>query len=292
MLIENEGPRQEFRGKLLAKLAATEAELDGRIVVLEEPWAEFTFADEANRRALALALVEHETDLLVVGPLTSAGLFPNGGTPDEISRFESLLHDLRLLADRPFAILLVHHQNRAGQISGAWERVPDTLIHVSAQGNGRTRLYWQKARWSSALHGTSLNLLWADGQTYVIEDKPEVTDETIADGILAATLANPGGSWRTIRESDGVSGTGTELARVRDQLIASGRLVYQPHRRNGFNLWHENDPTLNGSEPGTESEPSLFSAPASEVGGLVRGSRFYREPQPEPNQTTEPEDAS
>lgn len=132
-LIENEGPRQEFRDKLERKLAHTPHELAGRIVVLAEPWAEFTFANDAKRRALALAIVEHETDLLVVGPLTSAGM-EGGGTPDEIRAFETLLHQLRALAERPFAIVLVHHENRAGQISGAWERVPDTLIHVSAQG--------------------------------------------------------------------------------------------------------------------------------------------------------------
>jgi hypothetical protein len=242
MLIENEGPRQEFRGKLKAKLAATVAELEGRIVVLEEPWAEFSFADDANRRALALALTERETDLLVVGPLTSAGLFPNGGTPDEISRFEDLLRELRLLVRRPFAILLIHHENRAGQISGAWDRFPDTTIHISTQGNGRTRLYWQKARWAGALHKTSMSLLWADGETYTIENKPEITDETMADDLLAAIRADPGAAWTVLRGH--IRGSGNNAPKVRDRLIKDGLIVNRPTRKGGFNLWPGDDPVL------------------------------------------------
>ena len=269
-VVENEGPRPEFRRKLRDKLAATSCELDGRIVVLEEPWAELTLANEQHRRALALSLVEHETDVLVLGPLVSAGEFPNGGTPDEIRRFEEHVAELRRLVERPFAILLVHHENRAGQVSGAWERLPDTLVHVTAQGNGRTRVFWQKARWASSLHGTSSQLIWADGETYMIEEKPELTEETMLEALLAAVRANPGGSWSKIRDSRNADGTKlvrgnlTELQALRDRLLETGVLVNGATRDGAFQLWTADDPAAPRSDVGTALERLPFPSPAGE----------------------------
>lgn len=264
-IVENEGPRQEFRKKLERKLAHG-AKLDGRIAVLDEPWAEFTFADEPKRAALAAALHENETDLLIVGPIASVGM-EGGGTPDEIRAFEQLLLTLRALVPRTFAILLVHHQNRAGQVSGAWERVPDTLMHVTAQGNGRTRLLWQKTRWSSALHGTSTHLLWADGESFTVEARPEITEDSMVDELLEAVLANPGESWtrlRDLNDADGkklVRGNVTELALVRDRLIAAGTLINSAAQEGRFTLWHHTDPAAPRSEPGTGLERLPFLPP-------------------------------
>jgi archaellum biogenesis ATPase FlaH len=259
-IIEAEGPRQEFRDKLERKLAHHgAAALAGRISVLEEPWAEFTFADESQRRALALAIVENETDLLIVGPVVSVGMV-GGGTPDEIRAFEQLLHELRALVERPFAIVLVHHENRLGRVSGAWERVPDTLMHVTGQGHGRTRVYWQKARWSSAMHGTTTHLLWAEGETFIVEAKPEVTEDTIADDLLAAARDNPGASWTKIREH--ITGNTTDAAKVRDRLIAAGTLINSAARDGYFNLWHHDDPAAPRSDAGTALERLTLLPPA------------------------------
>lgn len=269
-VVENEGPRPEFRRKLRTKLTETGRTLGDGVVCLEEPWAALSLSSDLHRRALALALVEHETDLLVLGPLVSAGEFPNGGTPDEIRHFEQHVADLRGLVERPFAILLVHHENRAGQISGAWERFPDTIAHVTPQGNGRTRLFWQKARWSSALHGTSTQLVWADaGETFTVEDKPEITEDVMIDGLLAAVAAMPGGSWTKIREYkiDGeqvARGNGTELAALRDRLISDGILINNATRKGGFALWLADDPAIR-SGAGTDRERKPFPPPASET---------------------------
>jgi RecA-family ATPase len=82
-VIEAEGPRQEFRDKLEAKLDHHGALcLDGRIVVLEEPWGEFSFADDEQRAELAAYVRDNEIDLLVVGPVVAVGMI-GGGTPDE-----------------------------------------------------------------------------------------------------------------------------------------------------------------------------------------------------------------
>lgn len=271
-LIENEGPRAEFRRKLRAKLAATDLELDGRVVVLEEPWAELTLADETHRRGLAAAIVELEADLLVLGPLVSAGEFPTGGTPDEIRRFEEHVADLRRLAGRSFALLLVHHENRAGQVSGAWERFPDTLLHVTPQGNGRTRIFWQKARWASTLHGTSTTLLWADGETYTIDSTPELTEDTMCADLLGAVLANPGASWTKLRDlhddrgTKVVRGRGKDLTALRDRLIADGALVNVAPREGQFVLWHSDDPACPRSGVGTARERLTFPASPEESG--------------------------
>lgn len=95
-------------------------------------------------------------------------------------------------------MVVVHHENRAGQISGAWEGAPDLLVHVQAHGNGRTRLYWEKSRWSSSLHQTSAVLTWSDNEGFNLEDKCELTDDTIADAILAAVRENSGLAWDPI----------------------------------------------------------------------------------------------
>ena len=267
-LVENEGPRPEFRRKLRRKLAASGRQLDGRIIALEQPWAELSFADDSHRRALALAIVEHELDLVVVGPLVSAGEFPNGGTPEEIKHFETHVRHLRDLADRPFAIVLVHHENRAGQVSGAWERLPDTLMHITALGNGRTRIRWAKARWASDLHDTSTHLIWADGETYTVERKPEVTEDTMADDVLTAVRENPGASWTKIRDLQAVRGKALDLAKTRDRLIAAGEIVNSAAREGHFTLWLPDDPACPRSLAGTGWERLAFP-PEAEASDTV-----------------------
>jgi hypothetical protein len=259
-IVENDGPRPELRTKLRRKLADhAGANLDGRIVVLETPWGKFTFADDAQRLALALAIVENKTDLLVVGPLSRVGM-EGGGTLDDIGRFLLFLRDVRSMVAHPFAILIVHHENRAGQTSGAWENDPDTLIHVTGQGHGRTRVYWQKVRWSSALHATSTNLIWDDGESFIVEAKPEVTEDTMTDDLLAAVGENPGGSWTKIREH--VTGKATDVAKVRDRLLAQGVIVNSAGRDGHFNLWLSDDPAAPRSLPGTARERLTCPPPA------------------------------
>lgn len=261
-IVENEGPRAEFRKKLERKLTHTGANLDGRISVLGEPWAGFTFADDEQRRALAAVLEQAGIDVLIVGPVASVGM-EGGGTPDEITRFEQLLRATRDLVPREFAIVLVHHENRIGRVSGAWERVPDTLLHVTGQGHGRTRLYWQKVRWSSALHGTTTQLVWADGESFTVEAKPEISEDTMTTELLAAVRENPGGSWSKIREH--VTGKAAEIARVRDRLLHDGAIVNAATREGYFQLWLPDDPATPAdtrSRLGTAWERLPFLPPA------------------------------
>lgn len=228
LVIENEGPRPMMRAKLAAKLATVDVQPEGRIIVLDEPWARFDFRDEDCRSELAAAVDAERIDLLVAGPVSKLGM-EGGGTADEIESFMRHVRTVQEVVADPLAVLLVHHENRAGQVSGAWEPIPDTLIHVQGQGQGRTRVYWQKARWASDLHATTIQLLWEPGESFTVEAKPEITEDTIERDILAAVGDAPGGSWSKIRAA--VTGNTTQAANVRDRLLSAGVLVNRPARQ-------------------------------------------------------------
>src|SRR5205807_4328900 len=75
----------------------------------------------ATQRDQIVGFVDRERiDLLVAAPLARIGM-EGGGTLDEIAAFVALLADVQRRAQQPVTVVLVHHQNRAGQVSGAWE---------------------------------------------------------------------------------------------------------------------------------------------------------------------------
>ena len=270
LVVENEGPRPEFRRKLRRRLDAWSelegelgASLDGRLRVLSEPWGILTFRNESHREAFADLLAD--VDLVVAGPLSGLGT-EGGGTLDEVREFTQFMRSVRELASSPIAFLLVHHENKAGSVSGAWEGATDTTAHVQALGHGRTRVYWQKVRWCSSLHATSSQLVWADGDTFAIEEGEEITAESMADGILEAARLLPGGSWTKIRElkQDGqnvVRGNATDAASVRDRLLGEGLLVNTATREGRFSLWVADDPALSRSELRTDVERVRSTTP-------------------------------
>jgi hypothetical protein len=246
LMVENDGPRGPFRRKVRAKLASWDGPKPGdHLLMLEEPWGEVSLARADHRQALAAFMREHEVDLLVAGPIVTLGMV-GGGTPDEVAAFEGHLRALRGLLERPLAVWLIHHENVRGQISGAWTRVPDTLLHVTQAGNGHTRLLWKKARWSAALHGTTMPLRWADGESFELDEHEPVSEEDIAAAILDAARANPGGSWNAV--GGGVTGKGQTKAAVRDRLIAERELVNRG-KGSTFALWAAVDPALPPDEP-------------------------------------------
>jgi hypothetical protein len=259
-LVENEGPRAMFRDKLARKLEAWR-EAGERILVLEEPWQGVTFRDEAQRDELVRFIGEQEIDLLVAAPLSRLGM-RGGGTLDEIGEFAALVADVQRRCERALTVTLLHHENRAGQVSGAWEGFPDTLIHVSAQGHGRTRIFWQKLRWSSLLHSTTTHLLWADGEGFTVEERQEITEETIADAILAAVRKSPGASWTKLRPQ--ITGNDADKASVRDQLLRDGLLVNGAARERHFSLWVAGDPAAPRAELSTGLARLSEAAPGGE----------------------------
>lgn len=222
LIIENEGPRGMFRKTLGAKRDAWSPALNGEIHVLEEPWSRVTVANPSHRAGIAEAANALAVDLIILGPLATVGMV-GGGTPDEISRFEGLLRELRSLVERPVALWIIHHENKSGDVSGAWERVPDTLIHVQGAGNGHTRFVFRKARWSSDYHGRTLNLTWSDGRTF---DVVEETERDYYAAVLEVFEADD--RWRTLDEVRRESEVGTTSCRsVLAELVRRGDLMFE-----------------------------------------------------------------
>lgn len=223
LVIENEGPRGMFRKKARRKLESWEGSaVDSRVQVLEDPWAVFSFSEEAYREHLAHVISELEIDIVAAGPVNRLGI-EGGGTPEEVGAFILNIELIRQKLARPVAVIFAHHENKAGDVSGAWEGVPDTLCHVQAQGNGRTRCHWQKVRWGPALHGRTWNLLWRDGESFEVEEKVERTDEDIEGELLVYIANHPGTTWKPVRETLGVQIE--RITQIRDKMLADGRLV-------------------------------------------------------------------
>jgi hypothetical protein len=301
LLIENEGPRPFFRAKLRRKRGAwAGSDLGDRLRVLADPWGRFTYADERWREVLADIVRDHDVDVVICGPLTTAGM-EAAGTLQEVRAFLDLVDDVRRRAARAFGSFLVHHENKGGQVSGAWEGAGDTLLHLSAQGSGKVRLHVQKARHASESHGKTLQLRWGDGETFEVEETPELTDEDVAEKIVAAVSANPGTGWTRIVEA--TPGIGDHRRRaIRDRLLADSvivnvlkedgvdTVVAEVPERRPARLFRADDPTLRhlrrapaAGEPQTAAARGAGGSEASAACGST-----LVEPQAVEPQTTPP----
>jgi hypothetical protein len=179
LLVENEGPRPLFRKKLDRKVKAWKGSpLEDRLGVLDEPWGEFDFADEGWRDTLAAAIREQQIDVLIAGPVTRLGM-NEAGTLQQVRDFLKLVQAVRRKAGRRVAVILAHHENKGGTVSGAWEGSGDTLLHVEARGNGSTDLEVQKARWSPEHHGAKLKLAWAAGEGFTVKDERDYAADIV-----------------------------------------------------------------------------------------------------------------
>jgi hypothetical protein len=221
--IENEGPRGKFREKVRAKFETWDGPaLEGRLHVLSSPWARFTFANDAMRTEFVDLVRRLEIEVVIAGPVARLGA-EGGGTPKEIQAFVDLLELVRADLGRPLAYELIHHENKAGNVSGAWEGATDTLAHVQSRGNGRTAIVWRKTRWAPDLHGKTWKLDWLPGERFELDETPETTDDELREKLVELVRDKPGGSWNTYEQP--VGGNATRARRIRDALIEEGRLV-------------------------------------------------------------------
>jgi hypothetical protein len=192
LLIENEGPRPLLRRKLRRKLAAWKGDLGDRLRIYEQPWGRFTLADESWRAKLAQEIAASEIDVLIAGPVSRIGM-TDAGTLEEVRAFTELLADVRGRCGRSLTVILVHHENKAHTVSGAWEPSGDTLLHVKEAGNGHTILYVEKARWDPERHHTTMKLAWADGEGFRL-------DEGERDLLVEIVTLLLDCKWRTVKE--------------------------------------------------------------------------------------------
>lgn len=266
-MIENEGPRGKFRQVLGEKSANwTGAQFTHNVTILEEPWTRFTLLEDEHRQALAQHITDHEIDIVVMGPLVTLGTV-GSGTPEEITAFDRLMVAVRTLTTRKFAFWVVHHENKAGDVSGAWERVPDTLVHIQARGNGHTGLVWRKARWSSENHGKSIDLEWTEGRSFSLVEKQERDPwQEMTDAFRHVN------GWRTAKESGKLITISEEQAKkVLAELVRRGVFEYAegPQGRGATaKCWRFKDDI-----EGALDTSAHLSAPSSKtpVGEEVRG---------------------
>jgi AAA domain len=267
LIVELEGPRPLFRRKLRRKAAAWKGSpLDGRVRVLDDPWATFSFSDDSMRAQLATEINGQEIDVLIVGPLTRAGM-DAAGTLQEVRDFMGLVGDLRKACARRLAIVIVHHESKSGAVSGAWEGAVDTLLRVEARGPGHTLLRFQKARWSSSWHGQNINLSWTDGEGFAVEGERDYVGE------ITALLAD--GQWRTAKEiaakDDGIgAGVDTVRGRLKEHpavfVESIGSAVGRSARATVYQLTSAQKSVRSvGDFPGTEG--LLTQPPLTPVGG-------------------------
>jgi hypothetical protein len=213
LIVENEGPRPPLRERIGAKLKGWPLAPQG-LSILEEPWGKVTLADADCRRALANLIGALETDLLVIGPLSRVGM-DTAGTLQDVWKFQQLVQDVREQSGRSFGSYLVHHDNKAGTVSGAWEGATETDWHSpKLEGQGLSRLHVVKARWSTAWHGETLQLKWADDYGFELGEPRDLGAEII--GYLGGHL------WKTAKEiREAVQADEAHVKRVLEEGIAA-----------------------------------------------------------------------
>jgi hypothetical protein len=176
---------------------------------------------------------------VIAGPLYGLGT-EGPGSLEDVRDFAALLGELRGRCERPPAFVIAHHESKAGQIAGAWEPLPDTLVHVLGGTNGATRVYWQKTRHVGELHRTATRLLWADGATFVLDEREPATEDRVEEAIVAYVRDHGGTTWNAVRTA--VSGRDELKVDVRARLLEQGVLVDVGGERRGMALWHRDDP--------------------------------------------------
>jgi hypothetical protein len=255
LMIENEGPRPMLRRKLGRKLGAwSGGRIEDRIIVLQRPWGQFTFTNEQWREQIAAEVSAYEIDVMIVGPLTRIGM-DEAGTLQQVAAFMDLIADLRRRSGRRLAVIVVHHENKSGAVSGAWEGAGDALLHVQAAGNGHTVVYVQKARWDSERHGTTVKLAWTDGEgfraegdrDYLLEIRTLLSEEPWRTAKSIAAPKDKGGIGANVDTVKDVLNSHPELfeARTGEDAKALGF----PKNATVYNVTHDAESPESAGDP-------------------------------------------
>jgi len=277
--IENEGPRDRFRDKVqsFSEDWHRQGQTDflANVVFLEEPWGDFSFADEGLRRELREFVVESRVELLVANPLGRLGM-AGVGTPEEVQAFVGLLRAVGMGDD--LAVLLLHHPNKQGQLSGAWDRDPDLILRLSSDPyKRRTTLRFAKTRWGDGGRAP-LPLLWLPpdsgvGYTVVAQGSVQARAASRADkraAVLAFVREHPRKS--SLAVEDGVGGSRPLVDAMLKELWRDGEIrdVNRPERpspegiqgRRGTHAWEAvNDAGSTSPEPDEGSRGSAEAPP-------------------------------
>ena len=251
-IIENEGPPSLFQQKLAAKLASWDGpDPAPNLFMFSGPWGEFSFADAAAREALNAFCDTHTVDMVTANPTLGLGVAASG-RPDETQQFVDWLVECGLKSTRAFWLL--HHENKAGQISGDWGRHPDTKAALQQDGNQqRTKLTWAKTRWATLPSETipkACVLEWVvetQGYTVTELDAAGASDAELEQRLADYLEAHPWSSTRAVWE--GVSGTNERIRK----LLDGDRFDCVKGPKNSI-LWNLASECVGGAEAVTESD--------------------------------------
>lgn len=297
LLVEAEGPRPLFRAKLRAKRDAWKgSDIADRLRVHEAPWAQFRFP--AVR--VAEAAGELEVDVLIVGPLTRVGM-DELGTLQQVRDFMGEVGRFRARTGRRLAVILLHHESKRGTVSGAWEGAGDTLIHATVHVRGKTKLAFQKARWSSKWHRQTLELDWADGEGFEVAEHP---DRDLVAEIRAWLLEEPYSTAKEIatrkeaKRPDGttqkIAGIAANETEVRDALESRQDIFRCRVKEEAKAVGRHPSAVIWEVREGALADPAHLGAPAPAGVGVGAGALVrppYRAHQASGAPTPEPEGA-
>jgi hypothetical protein len=155
LVVENEGPREQFRRKLAAKREHWPHELQGELWVQTWRWGAFSIRDDEAVARLGMFCEESEVDLVVGDPLGTLGI-EGVGSPEDTRNFVARLRPLGLTQNRTFVMLAHFRKDKAAdeidQLSGAWGPHLDSLMVVKAGRRDQLRLSFPKLRWAASTH--------------------------------------------------------------------------------------------------------------------------------------------
>ena len=151
LVVENEGPVQQFQAKLTHKTERWGHPVEGGIHVHRWRWGSVDLTDLGALAGLRGYLDRHDIDLVVGDPLTTLGV-EGAGSPENTREFMRALHPLGLTTTTAFVFL--HHFRKDGgddeveALQGAWGGHLDTLLTLKpGKGSDELRLGFDKTRW-------------------------------------------------------------------------------------------------------------------------------------------------
>lgn len=271
LIVENEGPRPQFRAKLQAKADSWAGKpwLEN-VHVWAEPWAAFSFARDHDRRYLTDTAHDLEIDVVVADPLDSLGI-TGAGTPEDVRGFIQWLRSCGLHNPvSPLAFWLLHHFNKSGarsvvqSLSGAWGGHPDAIIGVELGDSQTTKLTWGKLRHATPPKDKTTILGWdLDTRGFAMLDKTVgATDEQLTERILDHLGRATEPKSQNALEKE-VEGSGPRIRIVAAHLAtnAGGNLLKIVAGRVKSGIYY----VLQASSP--HEETTLFDNPAQTLGG-------------------------
>jgi hypothetical protein len=213
LIIEQEGPPSLFRKKVEARIAAWDGQdPTPNLFFYVQPWGEFSFAEPDARSALAEFCEANQIDVVTANPTLGLGVGASG-KPDETQQFVDWLTECGLKST--LAFWLLHHENKAGQISGDWGRHPDTKVSLQHDGNRqRTKLDWNKTRWASLPpEEKTVMLEWVlESASYTVTEMPSTgaSDDELLEAIRNYLTSEPLSPTRSVWA--GVKGTNSRIS--------------------------------------------------------------------------------